>query len=157
MQHQTQPSLEKIVQGRRLATFLSIACSAELFFCLLFFQRFFFFFFFFFDFGFCCFNVPGPWSHCNTCGRNNCMYTNFLNALAYSHKTCYRTCMTEEPLFGDEECTACITDVDNEPIEIIAPQDSEMQSLFTVRIILSPNFPNEFYPESILCRYFTTR
>ena len=64
--------------------------------------------------------------------------------------------MTEEPLFGDEECTACVTDVDNEPIEIIAPQDSELQNVYTVRIILSPDFPNEFYPESILCRYFTT-
>ena len=79
-----------------------------------------------------------------------------LNPPAYSHKTCYRTCMTEEPMFGDEECTACVTDVDNELIEIIAPQDSELQNIFTVRIILSPNFPNEFYPESILCRYFTT-
>ena len=79
-----------------------------------------------------------------------------LNPLAYSHKTCYRTCMTEEPFFGDEECTACVTDVDNELIEVVAPQDSELQNAFTVRIILSPSFPNEFYPDSILCRYFTT-
>ena len=43
--------------------------------------------------------------------------------------------------------------MNNEPIEVVAPQDSELQNIFTNRVILSPNFPNEFYPESILCRY----
>ena len=74
-----------------------------------------------------------------------------MNPLACSHQTCYRTCITEDPFFEIEECTAC--DVNNEPIEVVAPQDSELQNTFTNRIILSPNFPNEFYPDSIQCRY----
>ena len=99
-------------------------------------------------------DVPGFWSHCNTCLRYNglCILL-LLNPLVCSHKTCYRTCITEDPFFEIEECTACITDVDNEPIEVIAPQDSALQNIFTNRIILSPNFPNELYPDSIQCRY----
>ena len=74
--------------------------------------------------------------------------------LAYSHRTCYRTCIND--LMDD--CCANFTDENNTRIEILAPIDNEEQNNYNLRIIQSPNFlENRLYSGSTICRYFTSK